>query len=109
MNDENNQSAGGATDENLTPPAGDEQTQQQPAQDLDAADQSETEQHEQIVDPAFKRDAAVKDFVKKSHPVELLKAIEEQARVLKLLIHGIPDGVAHGWHSLAAEISSRGF
>lgn len=108
MTDENNERAGGATDQILTPDVGDQQVQQQPAQEPDAGDQNEAGQHEQIVDPALKRDAAVKDFVKSSHPVELLKAIEEQARVLRLLIHGIPDGVAHGWHSLAAEISSRG-
>ena len=108
MDEKSNQGAPGATDENLPPPAADQQAQQQPSQEPDTADQNEAGQHEQIVDPALKRDAAVKDFVKNSHPVELLKVIEEQARVLKLLIHGIPDGVAHGWHSLAAEISSRG-
>lgn len=104
MNDENHH---GAT-EQAQNPAGDQGAEQAQLEQKGAVEQIEADQ-EKIFDPALKRDAAVKDFVKNSHPVELLKAIEEQVRVLKLLIHGIPDGVVHGWHSLAAEISLRGF
>jgi hypothetical protein len=59
------------------------------------------------VNVAESRKAALEAFIANSAPVELLHAIEEQAKVLMHLIHGIPAGIQHGWHSLAAEISAR--
>jgi hypothetical protein len=37
----------------------------------------------------------------------LLSYIETESKALLSLIESIPDGVVHGWHSLAAEIRSR--
>jgi septation ring formation regulator EzrA len=38
---------------------------------------------------------------------ELLAMIRKDAKSLLQMIEAIPDGVAHGWHSLGAEIRSR--
>lgn len=53
------------------------------------------------------KDAALKAFIEKSAPAELLATIEDGAKTLLMLIESVPEGVVHGWHSLGAEIRAR--
>jgi len=53
------------------------------------------------------KEAALKAYIEKSEPAELLAIIEDRAKTLLKLIESVPDGVVHGWHSLGAEIRSR--
>jgi hypothetical protein len=50
---------------------------------------------------------AFKAYLAKSDAATLLADIEKSVRYLAKMIEAIPDGIAHGWHSLAAEIKSR--
>lgn len=53
------------------------------------------------------KESALNDFISSVSHVELLGSIEEGAGYLLKMIESIPEGIAHGWHSLAAEIRSR--
>jgi hypothetical protein len=56
---------------------------------------------------AASKESALNNFVANASHVELLASIEEGAGYVLKMIEAIPEGVAHGWHSLAAEIRSR--
>ena len=57
--------------------------------------------------PDVTKESTLNNFIASASHVELLASIEEGAGYVLKMIEAIPEGIAHGWHSLAAEIRSR--